>query len=528
MTSDKDTNNWLAERPPTRREVLAAIAIAATGLVALLAVIPYAAMPLAQLNAFFPSLDAIVFVSDLTTAVLLFAQFSISRSRALLVLANGYLFTALIVIPHALTFSGAFTPNGLLGAGPQTGSWLFIFWHIGFALALLAYAILRVQTSTKASAEPAAWTAIVWSVAINVALVGGLTWLSTAGENLLPPIIVENRIDPFVVYPISLAILISAIAIAVLLIRFRSVLDLWLMVVALVSIGELALSGLVPTARFSTGFYAGRGFALVTSAIVLIVLLAETTRLYGRMARSNAILQREHDNKLMSFEAIVASIGHEIKQPLSAIELNGSSAALILKRERPNLEEARSIVEDMMHAGRRVDETLESFRTLFGTSKQEPQVLNLNDIILDALHSSNSELKGLGVTARVKLKAQLPNISGHRNQLYQVIYNLVHNAIEATANRTTDHDGLVEVRTDYQDNSIVVEVSDNGSGIDPVKMPKIFDAFVTTKRNGTGLGLAICRMIVEGHNGDLSFTSANQRGSVFRVVLPVGSNPIAE
>ena len=95
------------------------------------------------LNAFFPSLDAIVLVTDLITAVLLYAQFSISRSRSLLVLASGYFFTALIVIPHALTFSGAFSPTGLFGAGLQTGSWLFIFWHIGFAAALLGYAIRR-------------------------------------------------------------------------------------------------------------------------------------------------------------------------------------------------------------------------------------------------------------------------------------------------------------------------------------------------------------------------------------------------
>ena len=87
--------------------------------------------------------EAGVFVTDLVTAALLFAQYSISRSRSLLALATGYLFTAFIVVPHALTVAGAFTPAGLLGAGIQTGSWLFIFWHIGYAAGLLAYAGLR-------------------------------------------------------------------------------------------------------------------------------------------------------------------------------------------------------------------------------------------------------------------------------------------------------------------------------------------------------------------------------------------------
>ena len=99
------------------------------------------------LNALFPSLDAIVFVTELITSALLFAQFSIFGSPALFALASGYLFTALIVIPHALTFRGAFSPTGLLGAGIQTGSWLFIFWHVGFAVALLAYALLRKKAA---------------------------------------------------------------------------------------------------------------------------------------------------------------------------------------------------------------------------------------------------------------------------------------------------------------------------------------------------------------------------------------------
>ena len=85
------------------------------------------------------------------------------------------------------------------------------------------------------------------------------------------------------------------------------------MVVALVYIAELAFSGLFPSVRFSAGFYAGRVFSLVTSSIVLIVLLAETTRLYVRLARSNATLQRERNNKLMNLEAMVASIAHEVK-----------------------------------------------------------------------------------------------------------------------------------------------------------------------------------------------------------------------
>ena len=105
------SHTLLTDLPPTRRQTRAAIAVVVMLSVAFVVMAPFSRRQAAALNAFFPSLDAIVLVTDLITAVLLYAQFSISRSRSLLVLASGYFFTALIVIPHALTFSGAFSPN---------------------------------------------------------------------------------------------------------------------------------------------------------------------------------------------------------------------------------------------------------------------------------------------------------------------------------------------------------------------------------------------------------------------------------
>ncbi len=140
---------WLSDLPPTAFQTWFAVAVAAIVLVAFMTIAPFAGMPLAALNIFFPLLDAIVFVTDLITAVLLFSQFSIAGSRPLLALANGYFFSGLMAVPHALTFTGAFSPTGLLGANIQTGSWLFIFWHVGFAAALLAYALLTIDNRAQ-------------------------------------------------------------------------------------------------------------------------------------------------------------------------------------------------------------------------------------------------------------------------------------------------------------------------------------------------------------------------------------------
>jgi hypothetical protein len=122
--------------PASARQRWSAAAVATLVLVGFASLSPFADMPMAELNAFIPSMDAIIFVTDLITSVLLFAQFSIFPSRSILILASGYLFTALMVVPHALTLAGAFSATGLFGPGLQTRAWLYIFWHIGFAAQL--------------------------------------------------------------------------------------------------------------------------------------------------------------------------------------------------------------------------------------------------------------------------------------------------------------------------------------------------------------------------------------------------------
>src|ERR1700737_3949169 len=120
---------------------------------------------LGRIDAFVPAYSTALFVIDLITAVLLFAQFSILRSRALLVIASGYLFTALIVIPWMLTFPGVFTPGGLLGAGLQSTNWLYILWHAGFTMFIIAYASLKDANPATGLWRGSAGAAILLSVA---------------------------------------------------------------------------------------------------------------------------------------------------------------------------------------------------------------------------------------------------------------------------------------------------------------------------------------------------------------------------
>src|SRR5712692_4618255 len=104
---------------------------------------PLSTIPLARIDSFIPAYATAMLVNDSITAVLLFAQFSILHSRALLAISSGYLFTALMLIPWMLTFPGVFAPSGLLGAGLQSTAWLYILWHAGFPTFVIAYALLQ-------------------------------------------------------------------------------------------------------------------------------------------------------------------------------------------------------------------------------------------------------------------------------------------------------------------------------------------------------------------------------------------------
>jgi signal transduction histidine kinase len=467
-----------------------------------------------------------VFVTDLITSVLLFALFSIYHSRALLVLAGGYLFTALIVIPHALTFPGAFSPTGLLGAGLQSTAWLWIFWHAGFPAAMLAYAWLRSPKRKKLVVQTPGLPAIGWSVVIVVTVVCGLTWLAIAGDEFLPRLFLDRTRPSLTGHYTAISMIgICAVATAALWPQRRYVLDQWLMVVGLAWILEMAFTALFINPRFSLGFYAGRSLSLVTSTVVLAVLLAETTRLYARLARSNMMLQRERNNKLMNLEAMAASISHEVKQPLAAIVMRGGAALRFLGRERPDLDEARLALKGIINEGRRASQIFDNLRVLFGKTGRAHEPIDVNEVTREALRTLRSDLMDHDITTRAELASELPLVMGHRGQLQEVIVNLVHNAIEAM-DTVKDNPRVLQVTTEQHDGKIILAVEDSGPGIDPQKLESIFEAFVTTKPNGMGLGLAICRMIVEQHGGELFASPAHSRGSVFRIVLPAGTGRV--
>src|SRR5215470_7315536 len=164
--ADQTGSIVLVDLPAGQTQRRTALSICFALLVSAVVAAPFARVQLGHLDAFIPISQTLIFVNDLITSALLISQFAIVRWRAILVLACGYLFTALVDVTQLLTFPGTFTPTGLLGAGLQTTGWLYEFWHVGFPIAVILYVVLK----NKAPESRVPYTSTRIAVATNVML----------------------------------------------------------------------------------------------------------------------------------------------------------------------------------------------------------------------------------------------------------------------------------------------------------------------------------------------------------------------
>ena len=285
IQTSSERNIFLSTMPATGRDRMAAAAIIVVSVVLFACAVPFAGLPLTPIPAFVASYQSALAINDLITAILLFSQFGVSRSRALLLLASGYLFTAMAAVTHALTFPGLFAPSGLLGAGPQTTVWLFIVWHGGFPLMVLGYAALKARDNgSRMQGSPI--RAILTSVAAAVLAMAAFATLVTGGHDFLPVLLKDGHYTAVMLGVVSAVWCVSLAAMAVLWFRKpHSVLDIWLMVVLYAWLFDIALSAMLNVARFDLGFYLGRIYGLCAASFVLAVLLFDNVAMQAQLAR---------------------------------------------------------------------------------------------------------------------------------------------------------------------------------------------------------------------------------------------------
>jgi len=521
-----DAETWLIHTSPTPRQSWSALAVAAIPLLGFGAIAPFTDTPLLPaVEGFLPAVEATIFLAYVVTAVILFSYSSIYHSGALLALASGYLYAGLIIIPHAISFPGVLSRVGLFGFGLQSTAWLYIFWHTGFALAILIYAFLKDKRTKKSASQGLMLAPIGYSVAIVLVLVCGLAWLATAKAEALPWFFSDQEASPLLYDLDKFSILIFVIAAGLLWTDRRSVLDLWLIVVVVASILELAFTGFLNAGRFTLGYYARSTFALVASTLILVLLLAEIARLQARLFRSNSMLRQERNNKLMNLHAMAVAIRHEVNQPLAGITLLGVATLKFLQEAPPKIASAEAAVNQMIASCRNASEIFDNIRELFGKVEPVQDRVDVNAAALEVLHALEFDFSRHGIATHVELTPELPPVMAHKGQLQEVITNLAHNAIEAMA-QVDDGARILKVKTERNGRgTIALSVEDTGPGLGADESSDLFEAFFTTKPHGMGLGLAICRMMVERHGGQILTSPAEPHGAIFRIVLLQAASP---
>jgi signal transduction histidine kinase len=513
----------LAALPPSKWQIGLALGIVVALVVAFVATAPFADTQLPRVDAFIPALETAIVIVDLTTSALLFAQFSIVRRLALLVLASGYLFTALIVIPHALTFPGAFSPTGLLGAGLQSSAWLYLLWKVSLPVAVITYVLLKDVDRRTSTPQRSPVAVIGWSIAVVIAIGCGLTWVAVAGEWRLPRISLNGVRGATVTRYLAggMDMSLTVVALALLWLRRRSVLDLWLMVMCFALLLEIATAIMLVDTPFSLGFYASRFYALIATIVVLLVLLSETTILYAYLARSVIKRRQDREGRQIAMDTMAASIAHEINQPLGAMVTNANAALRWMANATPDLDEARAALERIVNDGQRANQVIGSIRSMFKKDLHGRVPLSVNDLVREVVTMIEVDLRTQRVSISLELREGLPQLIGDRGQLQQVFLNLSTNAIEATR-LVTDRARLLRIKSDIIQGSshVLVTFEDSGPGIDVKDEHRIFEPFFTTKSSGTGIGLTICKSIIESHGGSLHVSANDPYGTIFHVALP--------
>jgi PAS domain S-box-containing protein len=233
-------------------------------------------------------------------------------------------------------------------------------------------------------------------------------------------------------------------------------------------------------------------------------------------------LELTHAARLALVGELTASIVHEVQQPLTAILANASSGMLLAKEwtKSSDVTQLGEIFSDIHHEGSDAAQTIERVRTLVRKRPLELRSLDVNEVANDVLRLVAADANRRHVTLRAELLPALPSITADRVCLQQVILNLIVNAMDAMEQNERARRKVV-VRTRQTADSVEVAVSDTGHGIEADQLPRLFDAFFSTKKDGVGLGLAISRSIVEAHSGRIWAQDDDGRGATFRFTLPV-------
>jgi signal transduction histidine kinase len=512
---------FLSTTPASAGSRRIAVAIVLVSVAVFFATAPFAKTALTPVWPFIPLYEAALIVVELVTAALLFGQFSTVRSRALLALAGGYLFTACMAVAHTLSFPGLFSQTGLLDAGPQSTAWIYMFWHGGFPLFVVGYSLLQGSPRLNATGTGKTWMFVASTVALSLGISAVLIAIATTGHDGLPAIMDGGRYTSTMTAVVSGVWVIIACALALLWLRRpHSLLDNWLLVTLCAWIFDVALSAVLNAGRFDLGFYVGRIYGFLAASFVLTMLLLENARLYTRVVEALADQQEKTEQLAAAnreLEAFSYSISHDLQSPLRTIHAFSSDLLENHASEIPEV--GRNELVRVIANARRMQQLIED---LLNFSRLNRQPLSKRPVDLAALvNEVVNELRTPDTVQHLEFHIEaLPECVGDPSLLKQALLNLLSNAVKFTRGKEL---GMIEVSCRKSEFGDVYVVRDNGAGFDMQYAKTLFGVFQrlhqTEEFPGTGIGLSIVKRIVERHGGRVWAEAKPGAGAAFYFTL---------
>ncbi|SFI28477.1 ATP-binding protein [Albimonas pacifica] len=503
---------------PGRADLAQAGAVVGLLVAALLLVAPSATVRLPGTEPLTAAYVAATLICQMLTAGLLLGVNAVQPTRGLLTLAAGYLFAGAMIVPWGLSFPGAFP--ALEGAGRLNATaTIAAVARLGFPLFVLAYAL--APAGRPAGARGPGRGATAAALAAVVAGVAGLGWAVLFTDMPLPPFMRDAlHVAPLWRAVPPTAVAICLVAIAALARRFASLLDLWLIVVLISLIIEIALlAWLSGGTRLTLGWWAGRLFGLAAASVVLAVLLIGAARLYARQARAAFAADRARESRLTLVEAISGALAHELRQPLASIGLGAAAGLRWLRRDPPDLREAEAALERILVVGERAAQVIDAVRGSYRGEDADRVRVDVAVATREAIARSRQEAELERVVIRTDLAPDLPPVLIDPLKLQLALVNLMRNAIDAMRD-VTSRPRILSVTAAREGEMVAIAVRDTGEGLPEGWEGRLFANVFTTKPEGMGVGLMFCRTIVETAGGRIEAEPNLSHGAVFRIWLP--------
>lgn len=254
----------------------------------------------------------------------------------------------------------------------------------------------------------------------------------------------------------------------------------------------------------------------VVSLLLVLLIGGSMHRRLLRLAR------RVHDaERLAELGTLTGGLAHEIKNPLSTVQLNLQLLMEDLTPDNPAYSRLINRLNTVQRETTRLREILDDFLRYGGKMELERKPTELNEMLEDLMDFYMPQAQLNRVQLRLKRTPE-PLIAWIDPRLVkQAVLNLMLNATQAMG----EGGGELILSAERSGNSVIIDVIDTGRGIEPEDLPHIFKAYYSKRRGGTGLGLAMARRIVEEHGGSIDVRSQVGKGSDFRIHLPIGKGP---